>query len=105
MELSNYSKIFKALSNEKRLKIFLMVYKCCKGGGGEGQKQRESCCEGSLEKAFSMACGCLDLSKSTISHHFKELENAGLIISEREGQAFRCRINEDAVNAIRELLK
>ena len=29
MEQSNYAKIFKALSNEQRLKIFLMIYKQC----------------------------------------------------------------------------
>ena len=34
MELSNYSKIFKALSNEQRLKIFMMIYKnCCSPEG------------------------------------------------------------------------
>lgn len=59
---------------------------------------------GTLEKAFSRVCECMNLSRSTISHHFKELQNAGLITCEREGQIYRCRVNQDAVSAIKEFL-
>lgn len=110
MELSNYSKIFKALSNEQRLKIFKMIYQqCCKPAGqkdSEFNLKKGSCCpaKGSLEKAFTKVCECMDLSRSTISHHFKELQNAGLIICEREGQTFRCRVNEKAIKSIKEFL-
>jgi len=93
MKLSNQAKIFKALSNEQRLKIFLMIYKqCCPAA---------SC----IDKAFTKACDCMDISKSTISHHFKKLQNAGLIICEREGRTFRCKVNEEVVNSIKDLLK
>ncbi len=112
MELSNYSKIFKALSNEQRLKIFMMIYKnCCVPEGtvvgSEFRFKDESCCsiKGSLEKAFTRICECMNLSRSTISHHFKELQNAGLITCEREGQTYRCSVNEDAVKAIKDFLK
>ncbi len=112
MKLSNYAKIFKALSNEQRLKIFLMIYKnCCapEGSkvGSEFRFRDKSCCniKGSLEKAFTKICDCMNLSRSTISHHFKELQNAGLIICEREGQIYRCRVNEEVVNNIRNFLK
>lgn len=112
MELSNYSKIFKALSNKQRLKIFMMIYKqCCapedSQGKSEFQLKKGQCCptQGSLEKAFTKVCGCMDLSKSTVSHHFKELQNAGLIICEREGQTFRCKVNEEAVKKLRDFLK
>ncbi len=112
MELSNYSKIFKALSNEQRLKIFMMIYKnCCAPEGtvvgSEFRFKDESCCsiKGSLDKAFTRICDCMNLSRSTISHHFKELQNAGLITCEREGQTYRCSVNEDAVKAIKDFLK
>ncbi len=112
MELSNYSKIFKALSNEQRLKIFMMIYKnCCapEGSqvGSEFQINGKSCCgvKGSLEKAFTKVCDCMNLSRSTISHHFKELQNAGLITCEREGQTFRCSVNEETVNTIKDFLR
>ena len=47
----------------------------------------------------------MDLSRSTISHHFKELQNAGLIICEREGQTYRCRVDEEAVKDIKTFLE
>ena len=112
MKLSNYSKIFKALSNEQRLKIFLMIYNgCCKpegrGKGAEFKITEGKCCptSGTIEKAFTKACDCMKLSRSTISHHFKELQNAGLIISERDGRTFSCKVNGEAIKAIKELLK
>lgn len=112
MELSNYSKIFKALSNEKRLKIFMMIYKqCCAPEGAQGvsefKMKVESRCpvKKTLDKAFTKICECMDLSKSTISHHFKELQNAGLIACEREGQTFRCRVNEEVVDSIKEFFQ
>jgi ArsR family transcriptional regulator len=111
MELSNYSRVFKALSNEQRLRIFMMIYNNCRGiegsqGGSEIQLKDESCCgvKGGIEKAFSKICGCMKLSRSTISHHFKELQNAGLITCEREGQTFRCSINEETVKSIKDFL-
>ena len=113
MKQSNYAKIFKALSNEQRLKIFMMIYEeCKKPESGEREAEfdvlnAEPCCPGlgTLQKAFSKVCGCMDLSRSTISHHFKELQNAGLITCEREGQLFRCRVNQDAVDAIKQFLE
>tara|TARA_B100000315_G_C14140780_1_gene391257 strand:+ start:126 stop:464 length:339 start_codon:yes stop_codon:yes gene_type:complete len=112
MKLSNQAKIFKALSNEQRLKIFLMIYKqCCKpegsGRGSEFKVKGGSCCpvSGTLQKAFTKVCDCIDLSRSTISHHFKELQNAGLITCERDGRTFRCKVNEGTIKSIKELLK
>ncbi|MBI5361138.1 MAG: winged helix-turn-helix transcriptional regulator [Planctomycetes bacterium] len=111
MELSNYVKIFKALSNEQRLKIFLMIHKgCCESkdkGSSEFLIEDKGCCPvaGVLEKAFTKVCGCMKLSKSTISHHFKELQNAGLITCERDGQMYRCKVNEEAAGFIKDFLK
>ena len=112
MKQSNYVKMFKALSNDQRLKIFLMIYERC----GETNQPTDSkkinvkndpCCPGvkGLEKAFTKACECMNISRSTISHHFKELQNAGLIHLERDGQSFNCSVDREAVQAIRDFLK
>ncbi len=93
--------MFKALSNEKRLELFKKICewhaKEEKSGGHSGM------CTG-IDKAFTKACCCMDLSKSTISHHLKELQNAGLISITRVGQASCCKINKEAIKAIKEFL-
>lgn len=97
------AKIFKALSNEHRLELFRLIYSQYQLEESRAQKAGEGCCEG-IEKAFTMACGRLDLSRSTISHHFKELQNAGLITCTRQGQTFLCQVNEEYVEAVRGFL-
>ena len=97
------SKIFKALSSEQRLTIFKMLY----------EWQQDACCttvdyakiEEGMEKCFTKVCCSMPLSKSTISHHFKELENAGLITCTRNGQNFVCKVNQEAIQAVRNFLK
>ncbi|MFL5616844.1 MAG: ArsR/SmtB family transcription factor [Gemmatimonadaceae bacterium] len=44
-------------------------------------------------------CNGFPVSKGTISHHIKELVQAGLIESEREGQYKTYRVRDDVVNA------
>ncbi len=103
MKTANLAKVFKALSNEPRLELFRLIYGQCKEEESRARENGKACCEG-IEKAFTMACGCLDLSRSTISHHFKELQNAGLITCTRQGQTFMCQVNEDYVEAVRSFL-
>lgn len=102
MDKLNLIKIFKALSSEQRYLIFEMLYEW---------QQTASDDDGSflytdgMEKCFTKACCCMQLSKSTISHHFKELENAGLISCTRNGQSSVCKVNMEAVEAVRNFLK
>ena len=44
-------------------------------------------------------CDGFPVSKATVSHHIKELVQAGLIESEREGQYKSDRVRSDIVNA------
>jgi len=90
------AKVFKALSNEQRLKLFKMIYYW-----NQTVCDEDSCNKG-VDKSFSRACDCMDLSRSTISHHFKELKNAGLISCTRKGQQFSCCVNQDMIDAIKE---
>lgn len=94
MELSSLTKKFKALACEQRLMLlqFLKEWEAI-----------DTCCDG-VRKAFTKASKELNISRSTVSHHFKELENAGLITCFRNGQAVECKVNEEAINEIRNFL-
>ncbi len=102
MKELNAANIFKALSCEQRLYLFKSLYEWCQNenNGEEGFTFADG-----MEKCFTKACCCMNLSKSTISHHFKELQNAGLIFSTRKGQSHMCRINMEAVKLIQNFLK
>ena len=101
MKIPELAKIFKALSNEQRLKLFKLIYdwQCCTKGPGE----TISCCA-AIDKAFTKACASMNLSRSTISFHLKELENAGLIKVERIGQSSSVRVNEQTILAIQSFM-
>ncbi len=96
MELFEAAKLFKALSSEQRLKVLAII-----------REMTEESSAGSpgATKAFSRCCEQLQLSPSTVSHHFKELESAGIITTERLGQSVCCRVNESAWGQMKAFLK
>ena len=49
-------------------------------------------------------CSRFPITKATVSHHMKELVNAGLIEAEREGQTMTARYRPDVLAAYREEL-
>ena len=91
-KLEKYAGIFKALSNPNRLKIFISLATCCKPGtvtSISAETASEGCaCVGELGKD-------LDIVASTISHHMKELRQAGLVRMERRGQRIECWIDPE----------
>lgn len=97
MESEALAKIFKALSNEQRLRIFQML---CSWQEASASGEIEDPGAG-VERCFTRACCSISLSKSTISHHFKELQNAGLIELKRKGQVMTCTVRPEAVAAAR----
>lgn len=103
MKQSKLPDYFKALSNPQRLKLFLMVYNWFKDSDTE-HKSKKFCCMG-VEKAFTRVWEKMNLSRSTISHHFKVLENAGLISCTRDGQKCICNINQEAIDTIKNFVK
>lgn len=87
------ARILKALSNETRLEIYLEIAR-------------------NQEADFQEPCGCWiseirDLFKigaPTISHHLKELVNAGLITTEKSGKRLVARINQTTIEEVRDCL-
>lgn len=83
----NLAKIFKAFADKNRLKILLFIYKKeCRC-----QENKFSCRNETCIKDLSKL---LDITTPTISHHIKELVNAGLIITKKEGRWVYCKISQ-----------
>ncbi|MGH7675701.1 MAG: ArsR/SmtB family transcription factor [Gemmatimonadales bacterium] len=53
----------------------------------------------SAECPYQQLCQDFPVSKATISHHLKELVQAGLVDSEREGQFVNTRVRRDVIRA------
>ena len=88
--LEKFSEIFKALSNPNRLKIFLRLVSCCMPGTVWSFEAQESACVGDVAKD-------LDIVPSTVSHHIKELRQAGLIKMKRSGQKIECWVDPEVL--------
>lgn len=80
-------KIAKALGDPYRLKIMEVI---CQ------QKDFMPCCD--VLNAFNLA-------QSTMSHHLKQLVDAELIISEKEGRNLKFVINKDVCTAYSNYMK
>jgi DNA-binding transcriptional ArsR family regulator len=76
------ARIFRALSNPNRLKIYLEIL-----------KKDETTLEIGRGCHLSEIVSCLTIGSPTISHHVKELVNADLITADREGKFLVCRVN------------
>ncbi|MBU2498552.1 MAG: metalloregulator ArsR/SmtB family transcription factor [Proteobacteria bacterium] len=92
-DIRKFSGIFKALSNPNRLKIFLRLVSCCVPGTVWSFEGQESTYVGDLSKN-------LDIVPSTVSHHLKELRQAGLIKMKRSGQKIECWVDPEIIKEL-----
>ena len=94
MDTKELASIFKALSNENRLEIYLQILN-------------------SYEESYDSGCECfvteiigrLKIGAPTISHHLKELSNARLIITEKKGKYLVARVNKELLEELSNILK
>lgn len=93
MNTKPLSKIFKALSNPNRLKLFLEIV-----------KNHETSFQTGGECFITDIIDSLDIGAPTISHHLKELANADLISTERKGKFLVARLNENMLNEVKKVL-
>jgi DNA-binding transcriptional ArsR family regulator len=92
MEAKQLAKVMKALSNENRLALYLEIAK-----HGESDFEAPECTISDIVKMFR-------LSAPTISHHLKELANAGLITTEKRGKYLVARINKETLGEVKKVL-
>ncbi|MBT8372326.1 MAG: helix-turn-helix domain-containing protein [Deltaproteobacteria bacterium] len=97
--IEKFAEMFKALSNPNRLKIFLRLCSCCQPGtltSINPSTELEGCaCVGELGQDLGIVA-------STISHHIKELKQAGLIRMERRGQKIECWVDPATLSTLQE---
>lgn len=91
---SAHAAMFKALGNPNRLALFRRMLACCPAG---------TVCPVQGELSVSELAEGLQIAPSTLSHHLKELNRAGLVSMERRGKRVFCRIEPDAVSALAHL--
>ena len=94
-DIPEMSSAFKALSNPNRLKIFMRLLDCCPPGTSCGMDKAQKFCVGDLGDD-------LDIAPSTLSHHIKELNQAGLVQLERRGQNIDCCVVPERIDALRQ---
>ncbi len=85
------ARIYKALSNENRLEIFLNIMHCEKQSFDSG-------CDCLISQIMQKVC----IGAPTISHHLKELSDAGLITTEKQGKFLIAHVNQDILTELKE---
>lgn len=86
---------FKALSNPNRLQIFKRLLSCCAPGTVCSADTVSGFCVGELGEDLAVA-------PSTLSHHIKELQRAGLIKTQRRGKNIECYVDAEKVGVLKE---
>jgi ArsR family transcriptional regulator len=87
---------FAALSNPQRLRMFVRLASSC--GASPSPKEGPGhpagfCC------ATEVGAG-LDLAPSTVSHHLRELRQAGLVHVERRGRRIDCWASQETLELL-----
>lgn len=88
MQPERLTDIFKALSNPHRLQIFMGLFDCSAG----------------CEQTVGEIAALFSLAPSTVSHHLKELRQAGLVTCQRDGQRVVCRMNPEVVANLQDFI-
>ena len=87
MELKDAVTVLASLAQTARLEVFRLLVKA----GEEGR------CAGDISRE-------LDVPKNTLSFHLKELVNANLVSSERDGRSIIYRLREEGIRELMQFL-
>jgi len=97
-DISAKLKIFKALSDENRIKILEHIQNAA------AQQACESADCSPEDVCVTNMADALGITAATASHHIKELVNAGLISTTKKGRWVYCQINHDVLSQTADFL-
>lgn len=83
-------KMFKALANLNRFRLFQEILRGTRSGF---EDSGHTCFLGPIIER-------LNIGAPTVSHHLKELVNADLVETERQGKFVTCRVNARALERL-----
>ena len=92
-DLDTLARMFRALSNPNRLRLFMNLL----------DESKLDLAKGRIHDCFlvKLLGGLGDIGAPTVSHHVKELADAGLIHTQREGKQLICSVDPDGLAALR----
>ena len=96
-DVDQLARMFRALGSPKRLRLFLNLL----------EESRLDLAKGRLHDCFlvKLLGGLGEIGAPTVSHHVKELADAGLITTEREGKQLTCSVDPDGLAQLRKALE
>lgn len=92
-EIQLRARMFKALANPHRLALFRRLSTCCAPGTVCSPEEVWRHTVGELGEG-------LDIAPSTLSHHLKELNQAGLVRMQRRGKNVECWVEPATLEAL-----
>jgi len=94
-DVDRLARMFRALGNPHRLRLFLNLL----------EESRLDLAKGRVHDCFlAKLLAGIDLGAATVSHHVKELSDAGLIHTQREGKQLICAVDRDGLSQLRDAL-
>jgi DNA-binding transcriptional ArsR family regulator len=95
-DVDTLARMFKALGNPNRLKLFLNLL----------EESKLDLAKGRTHDCFlvKLLGGLGEIGAPTVSHHVKELSDAGLIQTQREGKQLICSVDPDGLEQLRQAL-
>jgi len=95
-DVDRLARMFKALANPNRLQLFLNLL----------EESKLDLAKGRIHDCFlAKLLGGLELGAPTVSHHVKELSDAGLIHTQREGKQLICSVDPKGLAQLRSALQ
>lgn len=91
-DVKRLARAFHALSNPNRLQLFLNLI----------EESRLDLAKGRVHDCFlAQLLGNLNVGAPTVSHHVKELADAGLIETQRDGKQLVCSVKPEVMEELR----